>query len=135
MLGEGDDHQREMPAVLSAVLIASALREHGLAEDFLQFIGFDNEAHLLFKPRSRGFHVGKFGGFIELGRVRTGIGILNVEIRKTGIGAEPRNPRKLSALGTHRKMKRWGKLDLLPCIPWAILILIWVREFSIFRGY
>jgi len=87
MLGEGDDHQREVPAVLGAVFIASALREDGLPEDFLQFIGFDNEAHLLFEPRSRGFHVGIFGGFIELGRVRTGKGILNVEswkIPRTG---------------------------------------------------
>jgi hypothetical protein len=46
MLGEHDDHEREMPGVLGAVLGAAALGDDGLAEDLLQLVHLDDEGDL-----------------------------------------------------------------------------------------
>ena len=49
VLGEGDDHQGKMPRVFGAVFRPAALGHVGLAENFLQLVGFDDEAHLAFE--------------------------------------------------------------------------------------
>ena len=47
VLGQHDNAEAEMPGMLGIVLRAPALSIDGLAEDFLQLIGFSDELDLL----------------------------------------------------------------------------------------
>ena len=56
VFGQGNDQQAQMPRVFGVILGPPAVDEHGLPEDLLQLVDFNNEADLPGEAFGDGVH-------------------------------------------------------------------------------